>query len=79
MFAPGRRADPLALSTVTGRIVIDDVTPRTPTGAYPAKATVGEKVPVGATVFKDGHDSIAGRVRVTGPAADRRREGSAPP
>jgi starch synthase (maltosyl-transferring) len=48
---------------VIGRIVIDDVRPRTPTGRYPAKAVIGEAVTVGATVFKDGHDPLAARVR----------------
>jgi starch synthase (maltosyl-transferring) len=46
-----------------GRIVIDDVRPRTPTGQWPAKASVGEEVRVSADVFKDGHDLLAGRVR----------------
>ena len=45
------------------RIVIDDVRPRTPTG-FPAKAAVGEVVPVSADIFKDGHDILAARVRV---------------
>ena len=44
------------------RIVIDDVRPRTPTGKYPAKSVVGEAVTVSATIFKDGHDMLAGRV-----------------
>jgi starch synthase (maltosyl-transferring) len=48
---------------VIGRIVIDDIRPRTPTGAYPAKAVVGEKVLVAATIFKDGHDILAAQVR----------------
>lgn len=46
-----------------GRIVIDDVHPRTPTGDYPAKASVGERIPVSADIFKDGHDFLAARVR----------------
>ncbi|MEA3078017.1 MAG: hypothetical protein QOF60_2925 [Actinomycetota bacterium] len=45
-----------------GRIVIDDVRPRTPTRAYPAKAVVGETVTISADVFKDGHDILAARV-----------------
>ncbi|HEY8527337.1 MAG TPA: alpha-1,4-glucan--maltose-1-phosphate maltosyltransferase [Acidimicrobiales bacterium] len=45
------------------RIVIDDIHPRTPSGRYPAKAVVGERVPVSATIFKDGHDRLAARVR----------------
>jgi starch synthase (maltosyl-transferring) len=47
---------------VIGRIVIDDVRPRTPTG-FPAKAVVGEAVKVSADVFKDGHDVLGARVR----------------
>ncbi len=46
-----------------GRIVIDDVRPRTPTGRYPAKAVVGETVRVSADVFKDGHDVLGARAR----------------
>jgi starch synthase (maltosyl-transferring) len=46
-----------------GRIEIEDVRPRTPTG-HPAKGTVGEHVPVSATVFRDGHDKVAARVRL---------------
>ena len=45
-----------------GRIVIDDVRPRTPTGEFPAKAVVGEAVTVGADIFRDGHDILAARV-----------------
>jgi starch synthase (maltosyl-transferring) len=48
---------------VLARIVIDDVHPRAPNGC-PAKATVGESVPVSADIFKDGHDVLAARVRV---------------
>ena len=48
---------------LVARIVIDDVRPRTPTGRYPAKAVIGEAVTVAATVFKDGHDPLAARVR----------------
>jgi len=46
-----------------GRIVIDDVRPRTPTGVYPAKAVVGEKVVVSADIFRDGHEPLAACVR----------------
>ena len=56
---------------VIGRIVIDDVRPRTPTGRYPAKAVIGEAVTVGATIFKDGHDPLGARVRWR-PVGDRK-------
>jgi starch synthase (maltosyl-transferring) len=48
---------------VIGRIVIDNVHPRTPTGAYPAKAVVGEVVVVSADIFRDGHDVLGAQVR----------------
>ena len=43
-------------------IIIDDVHPRTPTSA-PAKAVVGERVPVTAEIYRDGHDILGARVR----------------
>ena len=46
-----------------GRIVIDDVRPRTPSGAHPAKAVIGENVRLSADVFRDGHDRLAARCR----------------
>jgi len=57
---------------VIGRIVIDDIRPRTPTGMYPAKAVVGEAVHVSADIFRDGHDILAARLcwRPTAQAAD---------
>jgi starch synthase (maltosyl-transferring) len=47
---------------VKGRLVIEDVRPRTPTPGHSAKAVVGEAVRVTAAVFKDGHDQLSGRV-----------------
>ena len=44
------------------RLTIEDVRPRTP-GGLPAKAVVGERVPVSATIYRDGHDILAARVR----------------
>ena len=48
---------------MTGRIVIDDLRPRTPRPEHPAKAVVGEAVTVSADIFKDGHDILAAQVR----------------
>ncbi len=42
-----------------GRIEIDDVAPVVSCGTYPAKAVVGEVVPVAATVWREGHDAVA--------------------
>jgi starch synthase (maltosyl-transferring) len=44
---------------VVGRIGIDDVEPVVSGGRYPAKAVVGEVVPVRATVWREGHDAVA--------------------
>ena len=44
---------------MAGRIGIDDVAPVVSGGRYPAKAVVGEVVPVRATVWREGHDAVA--------------------
>ncbi len=41
------------------RIEIDDVAPVVSCGLYPAKAVVGEVVPVCATVWREGHEAVA--------------------
>ncbi|MGH9113388.1 MAG: alpha-1,4-glucan--maltose-1-phosphate maltosyltransferase [Acidimicrobiales bacterium] len=46
-----------------GRITIDAVRPATPSGEFPTKAVVDERVMVSADVFRDGHDRLAARVR----------------
>jgi starch synthase (maltosyl-transferring) len=45
------------------RVAINAVTPSTPDRVSAAKGTVGHRLPVGANIFADGHDSVAGRVR----------------
>ena len=52
-----------------GRIEIDDVAPVVSCGTYPAKAVVGEVVPVSASVWREGHDAVAATlvVRYLGP------------
>ncbi|CAN5583933.1 alpha-1,4-glucan--maltose-1-phosphate maltosyltransferase [soil metagenome] len=42
-----------------GRIEIDDVQPVVSGGKFPAKAVVGEVVPICATVWREGHDAVA--------------------
>jgi starch synthase (maltosyl-transferring) len=44
---------------VPGRIEIDDVAPVVSCGTYPAKAVVGEVVPVAGTVWREGHEAVA--------------------
>ncbi|MGI8759033.1 MAG: maltotransferase domain-containing protein [Acidimicrobiales bacterium] len=53
--------------------------PRTPSRAYPAKAAVGEAVPVSADIFVDGHDLLAARVRTRPPGAAEGEEGEEVP
>ncbi len=55
------------LGSVIGRIPVTKVSPVLEGGAYPAKATVGELVPIRATVFREGHDSVAATVVLTDP------------
>src|SRR4051812_29228498 len=56
------------------RIQIQAVEPMLDCGRYPLKRTVGEPVEVSATVFKDGHDALAGAMRVKAPGDKRWRE-----
>ncbi|MBA3266824.1 MAG: DUF3416 domain-containing protein, partial [Acidimicrobiia bacterium] len=48
---------------MTGRIVVDDLRPRTPGSAHPAKSVVGTAVRVSADIFRDGHAILAARAR----------------
>jgi starch synthase (maltosyl-transferring) len=50
-----------------GRIPITQVSPVVDCGRYPAKAIVGEVVPIAATVFREGHDAVAATVVATPP------------
>src|SRR5215212_9980167 len=48
-------------------VVIESVTPELDGGRYPVKREVGETFVVEADLFKEGHDSIAGRVLYRAP------------
>lgn len=50
-----------------GRIPVLDVSPQVDCGKRPAKAVVGETFPVGATVFREGHDAVAANVVLRDP------------
>ncbi|MCP2099302.1 MULTISPECIES: maltotransferase domain-containing protein [Actinosynnema] len=52
---------------MSGRLGVDDVSPAVSCGRYPAKAVVGEHVPVRATVWREGHDAVAATVVWRGP------------
>ena len=49
------------------RIQIQAIEPMLDCGRFAVKRTVGDRVDVYATVFKDGHDTLGGAVRVRGP------------
>ncbi|MEZ5193979.1 MAG: maltotransferase domain-containing protein [Nocardioides sp.] len=57
---------------MVGRIPIMDVFPLVDLGRLPAKATVGEPLPVSATVFREGHDALAAELVPLGPDRKRR-------
>src|SRR5690606_2184800 len=50
-----------------GRIPIVGVGPSLEEGRWPARATIGEAVPITATIFREGHDAEAATVVVTRP------------
>jgi starch synthase (maltosyl-transferring) len=52
---------------MSGRIPIVDVSPVVDAGRYPAKAVVGEAIPVSATVFREGHDAVSADAVLTAP------------
>ena len=48
---------------LSSRVVIEDVTPQVDGGRFAVKRLVGEVIEVGATIFTDGHDVLAARLR----------------
>jgi len=57
---------------MVGRIPVIDVMPLVDLGRQAAKATVGEPLPVRATVFREGHDMLGAEVVLTDPSGGRR-------
>ena len=57
---------------MVGRIPILHVMPVVDLGRQAAKATVGEPMPVSATVFREGHDKLGAEVVATDPSGTRR-------
>ena len=55
-----------------GRIPIVNVQPVLEQGRWPAKAVVGEAVPITATIFREGHDKLGAEVVLIGPDRKRR-------
>jgi starch synthase (maltosyl-transferring) len=58
--------------TPIGRIPVTKVSPVIEDGAYPAKATIGESIPIRATVFREGHDAVNASVVLTDPTGAER-------
>jgi len=58
----------LGLARGFGRIPVGKVAPVIEGGAYPAKATVGELIPIRAKVYREGHDAVSASVILTDPA-----------
>jgi starch synthase (maltosyl-transferring) len=55
-------------------VVIEDVSPQVDGGRFPAKRVTGESVDVEATIFADGHEVLAARVRVRRDGGDGWRD-----
>jgi starch synthase (maltosyl-transferring) len=54
-------------SELTGRFPITDISPSVLGGRLPAAAAVGELIPITATCFREGHDSLGVEVLLTRP------------
>ncbi len=67
---PGSRME--VPSLLLGRIPVTDVWPVVESGRLPAKAVVGEQVPVRATVFREGHGSLGVELVLRDPAGRER-------
>ena len=57
-----------------GRMGIDDISPIVSAGLYPAKAVVGELIPVSTAAWREGHDAIGVTLHIDGPGRKRRRD-----
>ena len=70
----GKTATSVPAGTPFGRIPVRKLSPVLEAGAYPAKASVGEWLPIQATVFGEGHDAVNAQVVLTGPDGAQRTE-----
>lgn len=67
-----RTGEALSLSGGVGRIPIMAVEPVVDGGRFPARATVGETVPVRVNAFREGHDAMGVQVVLLDPAGTER-------
>ena len=63
----GKHGKPESGGGPFARLTIENVTPELDGGRYPVKRVAGDRMTVGADIFKDGHDLLAARVRWRGP------------
>jgi len=66
------------MANALGRIPIVDVTPRLDEADLAPKAFVGEIVPFGGTVFREGHDEVGVALHLTSPSGTTTRYNMAP-
>jgi starch synthase (maltosyl-transferring) len=72
------RHDLGSVGPVIGRIPVLSVSPVVDAGRWPARAVVGEAVPIRATVFREGHDAVAATAVLVDPTgAERERRSMA--
>ncbi|MDN5725446.1 MAG: alpha-1,4-glucan--maltose-1-phosphate maltosyltransferase [Propionibacteriales bacterium] len=62
------KAVPPTTGSQIGRIPITKLHPVIEGGAYAAKATLGELIPIRATVFREGHDAVNATAVLTSPS-----------
>ncbi len=56
-----------SIEASVGRVPIVNVQPSLEEGRWPARAVIGEAVPISATIFREGHDAEGGTVVITDP------------
>ena len=56
------------------RILVEALEPEVDCGRFPVKGIVGDRVEVGATIVRDGHEMLGAAVRFKAPGATRWRE-----
>jgi starch synthase (maltosyl-transferring) len=66
--SPAPQPTPITHPAGFGRIPVTKVAPVVEAGSYPAKAVVGELIPIKAVVFREGHDAVNASVILTSPS-----------
>jgi len=60
------------MASMTGRFPIEEITPLLACGEHPAKAVIGEVVPISAVSYREGHDALGCNVVWSGPDGEAR-------